>query len=240
MLIQLQEQARFREVAQARFTAAMELDDPWEQFYARVGLLPGPGLRESDPSRSIAQSEENLRLGREVGNPSMLAYATMLLARLIAPSDPIRAEALLEEAIGIADAMRNDLAGSTARMNLGRARAARGEHLQAAKAHLSAAELASQVGDLFNVFPLLGALACDLAELGDHEPALVLATWAASRGHWPEGVSVGLSGQIRLVRSRLRDVIPPIRRQELEDRAEAMDDAEAIALARASLEALSR
>jgi predicted ATPase len=236
-LLQLGVHARFREVAQARFTAAMELDDPWEQFYARVGLLPVLG--ESDPSRAIAHSEQNLRLARQLANPSMLAYASMMLAPLIASSDPNRAEALLEEAIGIADAMRNDLAGSTARMNLGRARAARGEHLLAADAFLSAAELARRVGDHFNVFAVLGALACDLAELGDHEPALVLATWAASRGHWPEGASVGLSGQIRLVRSRLRDVIPPIRRQELEDRAEAMDDAEAIALARTQLEKLA-
>jgi predicted ATPase len=236
-LLQLGVHARFREVAQARFTAAMELDDPWEQFYARVGLLPA--LRESDPSRAIAHSEENLRLARQLANPSMLAYASMMLAPLIASSDPNRAEVLLEEAIGIADAMRNDLAGSTARMNLGRARAARGEHVQAADAFLSAAELARRVGDHFNVFAVLGALACDLAELGDHEPALVLATWAASRGHWPEGVSVGLSGQVRLVQSRLRDVIPPTRRQELEDRAEAMDDAAAIALARTQLEKLA-
>jgi predicted ATPase/class 3 adenylate cyclase len=37
VLRQLQDYARLREVARARFTAAMELDDPWEQFYARVG-----------------------------------------------------------------------------------------------------------------------------------------------------------------------------------------------------------
>jgi predicted ATPase/class 3 adenylate cyclase len=233
-LLQLGQHARFREVARARFTAAMELDDPWEQFYGRVGVLPALG--ESDPSRAIVQGEENLRLARELGNPSMLAYATMLLAALIAKSEPIRAEALLEEAIGMADAMRNDFAGITARMNLGFARAARGEHLRAADAYLSAAELASRVGDRFNVFAVLGALACDLAELGDHEPALVLATWSANRGHWPEGASVGLSGKVRLVQSRLRDVIPPTRRQELEDRAEAMDDVAAIALARTQVE----
>jgi hypothetical protein len=234
VLRQLQEYARLREVARARFTAAMELDDPWEQFYARVGLVPE--LSQSDPSRAIAEGEENLRLAREVGNPSMLAYATMLLGPLIAQSDPIRAEALLEEGIGIADAMRNDLAGITARMNLGSVRAARGEHVRAADAYLSAAELASQVGDRFHVFDTLGALACDLAELGDHEPALVLATWAASRGHWPEEASTGLELKVRLVQSRLRDVIPPTQRQELEDRAKAIDDAEAIALARTQVE----
>ena len=234
MLIQLQEQARFREVAQARFTAAIELDDPWEQFYARFGLLGAFG--QSDPSRAVAEGEENLGQARQLANPSMLVYATMLLAPHIARSDPTRAEALLEEAIGIADATRNDLAGIMARTNLGRARAARGEHLQAAKAHLSAAELGNKLGDRLSVFDALGAVACDLAELGDHEPALVLATWSANRGHWPEGASVGLSGKVRLVQSRLRDVIPPTRRQQLEDRAEAMDDVAAIALARTQVE----
>jgi hypothetical protein len=48
VLAQQQEHARLPEVFQGRLAAAMELDDPWEQFYARVG-----GYRHSaSPIRS--------------------------------------------------------------------------------------------------------------------------------------------------------------------------------------------
>jgi hypothetical protein len=216
--------------------AALELDDPWELFYARFGLLGAFG--QSDPSRAVAEGEENLRRARQLANPSMLVYATMLLAPHIAQSDPTRAEALLEEAIGIADATKNDFAGIMARTHLGSVRALRGDHLGAAGAYLSAAERANRVGDRPSVFGAIGAVACDLAELGDHDPALLLATWAGRRGHWTEDRPIYFPDSPTLTARRA--AISPAQRQQLDDRAEALDDAEAIALARAQVDRLRR
>jgi predicted ATPase len=236
VLAQQQEQARLPWVFQRRLAAAMELDDPWEQFYARVGLVHG--LRQSNPIGAIAEGEETLRLARQLAIPSAQAYATMLLAPLIASSDPNRAETLLEEAIQITGAMRNDFAGIRARQFVGSARAARGEHLGAAEAYLSAAELASQVGDRLSVFEALGAIACDLAELGDHEPAVVLATWAESHGHWRKDWT-GASFPDSLTLRRMGALTPPAQ-QQLEGQIEGLDDAGAIALARTQFDKLAQ
>jgi hypothetical protein len=240
VLAQQQDQVRLREVFLGRLAAATELGDPWEQFYVRVGLLSV--LSASNPSRAIAKGEESFRLARQLANPSMVAYATMLLAPFITSLDPNRAEALLEEAIGIFSAMRNDFAGIRARQNLGSARAARGEHLPGADTYLSAAELASQVGARLSVFEAVGALACDLAELGEHEAALLLATWAGSQGHWPKDWAnfTHFTFPDSPTLARVHAEMPPEQRPQLDGQAEAIDDAEAIALARASLEALSR
>jgi predicted ATPase len=244
VIAQQQDHVRLPEVFQRRLAAALELDDPWEQFYAHVGMLPI--LRQSEPSRAIAEGEENLRLARQLANPSMLAYATMLLAPFIAPSDPIRAEALLDEAIGITGATRNDFGGIRARQLLGSARTARGDHLRAAEAYLSAAELANQVGDRLSVFDALGALACDLAELGEREPALVLAAWAGGQGQskdwtnrtFPDGPTLSAGSGAALARVLAETVSEG--RQQLKDGAESLNDAEAIDLARTQLEKLAQ
>jgi hypothetical protein len=162
----------------------------------------------------------------------------MLLAPLIASSDPDRAEALLEEAIGTTGAMRNDFGGIRARHLLGSARAARGEHLRAAEAYLSAAELASQVGDRLSVFEALGAIACDLAELGDDEPALLLATWAESHGHWRKDWT-NATFPDNLTLRRLRALTPGAQ-QQLEGQVQGLDDIDAIAFARAQLDKLAQ
>jgi predicted ATPase/class 3 adenylate cyclase len=228
------DRAKLREVFQRRLAAALELDDPWELFYARFGLLGAFG--QSDPWRAVAEGEENLRRARQLANPSMLVYATMLLAPHIARSDPTRAEALLEEAIGIAGASKNDFAGIMAHTHLGSVRALRGDHRGAAGAYLSAAELASRAGDRLSVFGAIGAVACVLAELGDNEPALLLATWAGRRGHWTEDRPIYFPDSSTLVARRA--AISPPQRQQLEDRADALDDADAIALARARVDRL--
>jgi predicted ATPase/class 3 adenylate cyclase len=236
VLTHQQEHARLGELFQQRLAAAMELGDSWERFYARVGVLPVLG--QSDLDRAIAEGEENLLLARQLANPSMLAYATMLLARLIATSDPDRAETLLEEAIAIAGAMKNDFAGIRAREFVGWARAARGEYLRSADAYLSAAELANQVGDRLSVFYAISALASDLAELGEHGSALQLATWAESHGHWrKDWTNITFPESSTL--SRLR-TLTPLERQQLKSHVEGFDDVDAIVLARTQLDKLAR
>jgi hypothetical protein len=232
-----QDMPRLMDHAERYLAAAIELGDPLEKADA-LALIAGL-CRGSDPSRAVAAGEEAVRLARQRANPSLLAYATMLLAPAIASSDPGRAETLLEEAIGIAGITGNDFAGIRARRNLGLARAARGDHLRAAEAFLAATEVASRVGDRLSVFDTLGAMACDLAELGHQESALLLATWAAMRGHWPEDWTSNPGFPDSPALARLRADMSPEQRQQLDGQAEGIDDAEAIALARASLEALS-
>jgi hypothetical protein len=116
----------------------------------------------------------------------------------------------------------------------------RGDHLKAAHAYLASAELANRVGDHFFTVSAVGGIAFNLAELGDQEPALLLATWAERQGlprdwaEWATRPPFVTSPTL----ARLQAQMSTTGRQKLQDQAESIDDAAAIALARAQIEAL--
>jgi hypothetical protein len=232
-----QDVARYRDLSERRLAAAIELDDSWEKAFALVQSA-GRFLYD-DPARAIADTEEALRLARQLANPNALTYAPMTAGMVIAHTDPSRAETLFDEAIRNASAVRNHFAEIKARLALGRARTMRGDHLRAALAYLGAAELANRVGDRLALFHAVGGIACNLAQLGDQEPALLFATWAERHGRWPPDWASHPPFETSPALSRLQTETTPETRQKLQDRAQPMADAEATALARATLEALS-
>jgi hypothetical protein len=230
--------SRLREIAKRRLAAAIELDDPWEKAFALIQIAPT--FRTDDPTRAIANGEEALRLARQLANPNALTYAPMILANLIAHTNPGRAETLLEEAISIASSLANHFAEHFGQQDLGRVRALRGDHLKAAYAYLGSAELANRVGDHLFTVQAVGGIACSLAELGDHEPALLLATWAERQGlplDWADPTT-RLPFVTSPTLARLQAQMSLVRRRQLQDQAESIDDAAAIALGRARVEAL--
>jgi hypothetical protein len=97
------------------------------------------------------------------------------------------------------------------------------------------------VGDRISVFEAVGAQACHLAELGEHEAALLLATWAGSQGHWPKDWAnfTHFTFPDSPTLAHLR-AISPLAQQQLEGRVERVDDAGAIALARLHVEKLAQ
>jgi hypothetical protein len=189
-----------------------------------------------DPTRANADAEEALRLARQLANPNALTYAPMFVAMVIADTDPSRAETLLQEAIKTANDLQNHFAETIVRQALGRVRALHGDHRKAAHAYLASAELANRAGDRLALFRAVGGIACDLAQLDDQEPALLLASWAEARGHWPQDWASHPPFGTSPALSHLQTSITPATRQRLQDQTQPMTDAEAIALARASLE----
>jgi hypothetical protein len=232
----LEDLSRLRGIAEQRLAAATELDDPWERAHALIQIAAE--LRDQDPTRALGYAEEGLRLARELGNPNALTYTTMLLGTVIAHSDPGRAQTLLEEAIGMASTLGNNFAEINARHMLGLARTLDGDHREAAYAYLGSAELANRAGDRLAVLSAVGGVAGNLAELGEHEPALVLATWAEMRGEWPADWASHPPFGTSPALPRLQSETIAAQRQRFEDQAHRLNDAEAIALARSSLEAL--
>jgi predicted ATPase/class 3 adenylate cyclase len=226
-----------RDITELRLAAAAELNDPWEMAH---GLMQKAAhFMFEDPAQAVLYGEEALHIARQLGNPNALIYAPMLLGAAIAQSDPGRAEALLAEAIGRASTMKNHFGEVQARQGLGRARTLHGDHFRAAQAYVASAELADRIGHRPAVYLAVGGIAVNLAALGDGKPASLLATWAECRGHWPENWATRHFGSSPTL-AELQAETTATKRRHLEDRTQAMTDAEAIALARASLEALSR
>jgi hypothetical protein len=237
-VVEARDIARFKDLSEQRLAAAIELDDGREKALALVQTVGEVLL--SDRTRAIANAEEALRLARELANPNVLTYAPMTVGRVIADTDPSRAEALLDEAIRTAGALQNHFAEIRARQFLGRVRTLYGDHVQAGHAYLESAELANRVGDRLALFHSVGGIACNLAELGDQEPALLLAAWVEDRGHWPPDWAIHPPFGPSSTLAHLQTESNSATRQQLQERTESMSDVEAIALARASLEALSQ
>jgi hypothetical protein len=93
------------------------------------------------------------------------------------------------------------------------------------------------VGDRLALFHAVGGIACNLAQLGHQDPALLLATWAERHGRWPRDWASHPPFETSPALSRLQTETTPETRQQLQGRTQPMADAEAIALARATLEA---
>ena len=218
------------EIAERRMAAARELDDPWETARA-LTMLAGAYAR--DQKSAIPAAREAVRLTRQLGSPGGLSLALMVSALSLATSEPAEAEAMLDEAIGIAAETRNTFVAMFTRQALGQVRGARGDRTGAIAAHLEAAELAVGVGDLLVLTVQLGGIACHLADTGHGDDALVLSVWAQDRSQWPDDWMVmptGLIGSAEL--ARMQAALTDDARSDLRRRAAALSEAEILSLAR--------
>jgi predicted ATPase/class 3 adenylate cyclase len=224
---------RLREVAELRLEAANALGDPWERARA-LTMIAGTSFGE--PSRLAG--EEAIRLARRQANPTGLAFALMITAPQISPTDPGRATELLEEAIGIVTRTNNSFASFQAHQNLALTHGLRGDVRAACQTHLVAAQLASDSGDRMSACLALGWLAARIAQTGDRESAVLLATWAASHGGWQDDWMLGLEEFEELAGAH--EVIESSKVEYLLHEGEAMEYPEALALATKCVERLGQ
>jgi hypothetical protein len=168
-------------LARLALADARAIGDQYETARALIMLAGTLGVDEAD--EAIAAGEEALILARQVGNPSYLAWAPMMLAGRLSERDPGRAERLLREAVEAATVADNEWAQLMAMQNLAVAQSARRDHPGAARTLLSMAQRGHVVGDHGSAQSALFGVACLLARLGDEDTALLTAAWVAARGH---------------------------------------------------------
>jgi predicted ATPase/class 3 adenylate cyclase len=95
---------RFLEMAKAWKKAAYEIGDAFEISQA-LNLL---GSLRDDPEEAMQACEESLRLARELGGPSRIAYSSIVLASRLVLVDVDRAEPVFAEALEAGVVARND------------------------------------------------------------------------------------------------------------------------------------
>jgi predicted ATPase/class 3 adenylate cyclase len=224
------DQHHLYETCEQRLVAANLLGDPWEQAHA---LTVVAGLNAGTPTGADA-GQEAIRLARALGNPSSVAFALMMAAPTLASADPERATAMLEEAIGIVTVADNSFAIMHAYGSLARAHTLRGDARAAARAHLTAARVASQCGDHPYLCISIAGAACRLAEAGESDTAALLGTWAALSAGWPDDwMTTGhfaMAHGETLALAQALNVLARPERNKLNRKAEAMGDDEVLAL----------
>jgi hypothetical protein len=172
--------SRLLTLAHADLRQGRAIQDSFET--ARALILLSAILDTDHNDEAIHCGEEALVLAQEIGNPSYLSWAPMMLAGRLATSDPVRARQLLDEAATAAALAENDYARSMAMQQLAFVQAKQGDYFLAGRSVLGMIRHARDGGDHGSVLSGLATLACLFAVLGDEEPALVTAAWVADHG----------------------------------------------------------
>jgi predicted ATPase/class 3 adenylate cyclase len=157
------------EVCGQRECIAVELDEPYQRLQS---LLLRAGIHAE-----LEAAEEALRLSSRVGNPSMRSYALFSVGMLLTRPDPVRARALLEEAVEIATEVGNRDASAYANESLANVLDTVGEHLSAARIRLTSAQQSFASGARAHAYVHLFGVAENLNDVGDREPAIILGAW---------------------------------------------------------------
>jgi predicted ATPase/class 3 adenylate cyclase len=176
----LGEQERLVDLARGQLADARSIGDRYEEMRSLV--LLGGTLAEDERDEAVALGEEGLALATELGVPSYLAWAPMMLATRLGPTDPARAERLLEDARAAALRIDNAWAIQMSYQALAMVQATMGNYRQAGRTLLANGERAHAAGDHGSADTCLALLACALAALGEDEVALVVGSWLRARG----------------------------------------------------------
>ncbi len=171
---------RLLELAQAELRQARAIDDRFET--ARALILLASILDANHNDEAIRLGEEGLTLARQIGNPSYVAWAPMMLAGRLATDDPIRTRQLLDEAAQAATLADNNFARSMAMQQLALIQAHQHDYLAAGQSLREMIHHARETGDHGSTLSGLGTLACVFAALGVEEPAMVIAIWVGDHG----------------------------------------------------------
>jgi hypothetical protein len=212
---------------------ARVLGDPyllWEALSLRTGA-------DRPPEFALAESEEALRLARETGSPSCLAFALMLLAPLIIATDPERARSSLEEAVSYASEVHHQFATDFALQILSRVQSAEGDFVGAAETLVTAFDHARQVGDRSSQAQILRILCGLLVEVGADDDALTLETWISRHAFAPDPTES--AGDDHRPRGEAADVLlartTDAQQVTAARRAASLSDVELVALAHAAI-----
>jgi hypothetical protein len=159
--------------------AARKLDDPWCLVEALTYTV---GARGREDPAGVSAGEEALALARQIGAPSRVAIAAVLLASAVAISDLARANQLLEEAGAAAALALNDWVDYVTSMALISLHLAVDDLRAAADGALAAIDWSVAQRLPGHLLQFVGTLAGVLATMNDSEGSLVLAAWAERRG----------------------------------------------------------
>jgi tetratricopeptide (TPR) repeat protein len=158
---------RHRQLAQDR-------DDPirqsWTTYYLSVVAAV---TRRWD--EAAAWAREALDPARASGNPTALAYALYANGLASKHRDPDNAIALFDEAIRVADSVRNEWFGGIARMERASTRASHGDVAAALREFADVIDRWSRAGDLTQLRLTWRYLVPGLMAVERHEDAAVLA-----------------------------------------------------------------
>jgi len=158
---------RHRQLAQDR-------DDPirqsWTTYYLSVVAAV---TRRWD--EAAAWAREALDPARASGNPTALAYALYANGLASKHQDPDNAIALFDEAIRVADSVRNEWFGGIARMERASTRASHGDVAAALREFAEVIDRWSRAGDLTQLRLTWRYLVPALMAVERHEDAAVLA-----------------------------------------------------------------
>jgi predicted ATPase len=158
--------------------AAEAASDDYEAALALNLLAVGQNMAGDPAAHDTA--ERSLRLARQCGSPSAIAYCLFTTAMVDAPTDPARALSLLDESLRSAEAAANTFAAFTAAGIRNALLIQSGQYDAAARAYLDAAQRASVYERLDQQIPMLFQLAACLAAQRRPEPAAVIVGWARS------------------------------------------------------------
>ena len=192
-----------------------------------------------DEHEAIRRGEEALELALELQVPSYVAWAPMMLATRLVLIDPLRAEALLDQAIEAAERIDHPWVIFMASQSLAMVQAVQGLYEAAARTILGGAERSHEYGDDGAAWNSAGLLACLLAASGSVDAALLTGAWAQLHGYKPDRhTAINPTYQAFRVDGYLdlRDRQAPEENDRLAHRARSMDTAEILAFVRRNLD----
>jgi predicted ATPase/class 3 adenylate cyclase len=167
-----------REQADRWRRAAEAAGDTYEQACS-LNMVAVSMNMDGDPA-AHQTAEESLRLARQSGSPSAIAFCLFVCAMVDAPTDPARALDLLDQSLESADTAGNTFAAITAAGIRNAVLFQSEQYEAAAHAYLDAAQRAVEYGRRDQQMPILGGLGVCLAALGALEPAAVIDGWFRS------------------------------------------------------------
>ena len=225
---------RLEALARAELDDARAIGDRYEVMRAVILLAGTLGSARADEALSFG--EEGVALARELGVPSYLAFAPMILATRLLGSDPERAEVLAEQAVRAAEQARNGWARNTALQSQATVKAGRGDFAAAAQIDIEMAGAAHEAGDRGTRNNALLALAACLVHLDRTLDAVLITEWLRPRGVAVESTwgadsagSVAYDAyDVAKVISGLQGVDEVTRARQIE-RAQSLDDAQMMA-----------
>lgn len=186
----------------------------------------------------MRSGEEALLLAEELRVPSYEAWAPMMLAPRLAPTDPARAETLLERARKAASLVENQWAIRMAEQSLAQVQAIQGNYRAAGKTMLSVADFSLSVGDDGATQSVVSILATLLAVLHDDEAALLVGGWAEAHGYdapfGAQNVTMIPFGSLAYLELKSRQTAETL--DEVTRRAHAMDSTNIVAFVAERLE----